>query len=63
MKKTYTPNDLKEILEVCISYIQNTDEDSKRDYFLDIVGTGLFADAVGKVVRCNPREVETTTEY
>lgn len=63
MKKTYTPNDLKKILEVCISYIQNTDEESKRDYFLDIVNTGLFVDAVGKVVRCNPREVEITTEY
>ena len=55
--------DLKQILDICASYVENTDDLSIELYFEEIIGTNLFADAVGKVVGRTPNGIEIVTEY
>lgn len=58
-----TPKDLKSILEVCVSYVENTDNESIELYFNELTRTNLFADAVGKVIGRTADSVEVITEY
>jgi hypothetical protein len=58
-----TSKDLKSILEICTSYIENTDDESIELYFNELTRTNLFADAVGKVVSRGGNKVEIITEY
>ena len=57
------PKDLKTILEICASYVENTDGESVELYFNELTRTNLFADAVGKVIGRNADGVEIVTEY
>ena len=64
MTKIYTYQDIDEILTACLSYLQGeTDEQTKIGYFLELVNTGLFEDAVGKVLQRGTFAVEVTENY
>jgi hypothetical protein len=54
---------LKQILDICSSYVENTDDQSVELYFEEIITTNLFADAVGKVVGRTADGIEIVTEY
>lgn len=55
--------DLSEILTEMASYIESTDESSLMDYFNEIIKTGVFHDAIGKVVYREEDSVTTINEY
>ena len=57
------PKDLKTILDICASYVENTDNESVELYFNELTRTNLFADAIGKVVGRTADSVEIVTEY
>lgn len=61
--KTYAPNDLGAILTEMQSYIQSADQESIIAYFVEIANTGLFHDAVGKIVQVRGFSIDVTTEY
>jgi hypothetical protein len=63
MNTIYKWDELPEILQICLSYVQNTDEESVADYFLELRDTKLFADAVGKPIKYGVLSVEVTTNY
>ena len=63
MNEIYTWDELPEILQVCLSYVQNTDKESMVDYFLELRETKLFADAIGKPTYYGAVSVEVTTNY
>ena len=63
MKTFYKWDELPEILQICLSYVQNTDKESQIDYFLELRDTKLFADAVGKPVSYGAVSVEVATNY
>lgn len=61
----YEPKDLKQILETCASYVENTDDESIKDYFREFIQSGLFHDAMGKpaYIRHRATHIEVVTEY
>lgn len=64
MTKIYTYQDIDEILTACLSYLQGeTDEQTKIGYFLELVNTGLFEDAMGKILQRGTFAVEVTDNY
>ena len=56
-------SDLAFILRSCADYLENTDEESIIDYFDEFVDSGLFADAMGKVINSSRGFAETIVEY
>lgn len=57
---------LPSILEEMANYVQqciDDDDDSVYDYFNEIVETGLFHDAVGKVTGSSNGSVSFSTDY
>lgn len=47
----FSSHDLPEILELMLDFVKNSDNcEIYKDSFLQIVNTGLFRDAVGKIV-------------
>lgn len=63
MKKTYNKDNLKELLEICSSYIDGIDSESKEKYFQELINTDLFTDAVGKITKVKGKTIEVITEY
>jgi predicted RNA-binding Zn-ribbon protein involved in translation (DUF1610 family) len=57
--------DLKQILEICASYIEGVDNESKLQYFREFVKTGLFHDAMGKPLYAihSADYVDVVTDY
>lgn len=56
-------SDLANILRSCADYIENTDEESAIDYFDEFIDSGLFFDAMGKVINSSRGFAEIITEY
>ena len=56
-------SDLAFILRSCADYIENTDKESIVDYFDEFADSGLFADAMGKVVNSSRGFAEIISEY
>lgn len=64
MKVTYTDDCLYDILVDMVSYVQSCQEPTERmAYLKEIAQTGLFHDAIGKVVEINENEVVVVEEY
>lgn len=55
--------DLSGILMEMASYIESTDDGALADYFYEISTTGLFHDAIGKIVYREEGSVTTISEY
>lgn len=60
--KTYTKDDLKNILSQMVDYIDNTEEDINEQYFLEISNSGLFHDAIGKIKKISKQNDTTQIE-
>ena len=56
-------SDLAFILRSCADYIESTDTESIIGYFDEFIDSGLFADAIGKVVDSSVGYAETIVEY
>ena len=61
--ETYNIEDLSFVLRVMASYLDGCTESETQGYFQEIVNTGLFHDAMGKVVSQSESEVVVTTDY
>lgn len=62
----YKSSQLPEILRDMASYVENLEEDCERDYYFTmIVQTGLFHDAIGKMIGFDDdfTSVSVTTDY
>ena len=63
MIRKLTPSDLPDIIEEVASYLESTDESSLERYFIELLRTGLFHDAIGWVVHCSEDCVIVENEY
>lgn len=63
MKKKYSVGSLEVILEEMASYVQSLTIEETTNYFKEIIQSGLFHDAIGKVVEINENEVVVVEEY
>lgn len=63
MKKKYSVGSLEVILEEMASYVQSLTIEEKTNYFKEIIQSGLFHDAIGKVVEIKENEVVVVEEY
>lgn len=64
MKITYTDDCLVDILVDMVSYVQSCQEPTERmAYLKEIAQTGLFHDAIGKVIEVTEKEIVVTIEY
>lgn len=64
MKVTYTEDCLVDILVDMVSYVQSCQEPTERmAYLKEIAQTGLFHDAIGKMIDVTDTEVVVTIEY
>lgn len=63
MKRVITCDDLADIVCEVVSYLEDTDESSLEGYFNEITSTGLFHDAIGKVIERKGLSVTVETEY
>lgn len=64
---SYSVNDMPQILDMMKSYVEGCLDDENEysvDYFQELVKSGLFLDAVGKVINNNGKDiVEVVEEY
>ena len=63
MKKKYSVGSLDVILEEMASYVQSLTIEETTNYFKEITQSGLFHDAIGKVVELKENEVVVVEEY
>lgn len=64
MSKTLTKNDLANILRECASYVESEDNYTCNQFYFDeITNTGLFHDAIGKVIERDIKKVIIVTDY
>lgn len=63
MKKKYSVGSLEVILGEMASYVQSLTIEETTNYFKEIIQSGLFHDAIGKVVEINENEVVVVEEY
>jgi hypothetical protein len=63
MKRVINCDDLADIVCEVVSYLEDTDESSLEGYFNEITNTGLFHDAIGKVIERRGLSVTVETEY
>lgn len=63
MKYTYSVDILEVILEEMASYVQSLTMEEKTNYFKEITQSGLFHDAIGKIVEIKESEVVVVDEY
>ena len=60
-KRVITSKDLALVLQECANYaesVENADE-----YLIEIAKTGLFHDAIGKVIQSSNEEIVVITDY
>lgn len=64
-ERTYTISNLSNILRDMADYVDDdcADLDELKEYFSEIVNTGLFHDAEGKIIEQTDTSVTITTEY
>ena len=58
----YKAEDLELILETMASYIAPLSNEEKTNYLIELADTGLFHDAIGKVIEKN-ESIITINEY
>lgn len=63
MRRIVNASEFAEILQECVSYLEDTDESSINDYFSEFIDSGLFQDAIGKVIGVIGEDVVVTTDY
>lgn len=64
MIESYSPKDIKDVMNMMAEYALGCEEQELQYYFEQITATGLFHDAVGKVIeRDEFGNVTVTTEY
>lgn len=64
MSRTITKKELADILRECASYVESDDNyTTNHYYFAEITNTGLFHDAVGKVIEREIDKVIVSTDY
>lgn len=65
MIERYSPKDIKDVLTMMAEYALGCEEEQELQYYFEqITATGLFHDAVGKVIEQDEfGNVSITTEY
>ena len=64
MIRKVTAQELAEVLREMAVYVEWSDnEEDYKNYYEEIYGTGLFRDAIGKIIEEGNEEVTITTEY
>lgn len=63
MKKKYDESHLIEVLVKMVGYAMDCSNEEKRIYLKDLANTGLFHDAIGKVLEIKDGNVLVTEEY
>lgn len=63
MEKKYDESHLVEVLVKMVGYAMNCSNEEKHSYLKDLANTGLFHDAIGKVVEIANDKVIVTEEY
>lgn len=64
MSRTITKRELADILRECASYVESDENyTSNLYYFAEITNSGLFHDAIGKVIKRETNKVIVTTDY
>lgn len=64
MKNTYTEVNLEDILTDMVSYVYaNTTQEERINYIKELAQTGLFHDAIGKVVVIKNNKIIVEDEY
>lgn len=63
MRRIVNVSEFAEILQECVSYLEDTDESSINGYFAEFIDSGLFQDAIGKVIGVVGEDVVVTTDY
>lgn len=63
MEKKYDESHLIEVLVKMVGYAMNCSNGEKRSYLKDLANTGLFHDAIGKVLEMKDGNVLVTEEY
>ena len=73
MKATYYKTDLANIIEECQNYIDQSSKEEQELYqtelnevcgdFYRLTNSGIFHDAIGKVIDRTPYTVVVTTDY
>lgn len=59
----YKAKDLKDILIIMQSYIESANNEDKNAYLQELSMTGIFHDAIGKVVDKTTSDIIVNTEY
>ena len=63
MEKICSIGSLEVILEEMLSYVQSLTIEERTNYFKEITQSGLFHDAIGKVVEIKENEVVVVEQY
>lgn len=63
--KVFTSENISEVLEYMLSYVEDCSAEDKRMYFNELVNLGLFGDACGKIVDADYKnaKVGVTFDY
>lgn len=57
------PKNLEQILETTLSYLSSCTIEEKYNYLREFAQTGLFHDAIGKLVMIDADSITIETEY
>ena len=60
-RNVITSKDLAVILRECADYVESTE--NTDDYLMEFAKTGLFHDAIGKVIQTTFGKIVITTDY
>lgn len=65
MYRKINQTDLSSILSEMAEYVRHTDQESIKDYFLELSRTGLFYDAIGVIthIDMSDNSITITTDY
>lgn len=64
MKKTYREVNLEDILTDMVMYVNViTNQEERMNYLKELAQTGLFHNAIGKVVGIKDSEINVVEEY
>ena len=63
MEKKYDESHLIEVLVKMVEYAMDCSNEEKRSYLKNLENTGLFQDAIGKVLEITNDKVLVTEDY
>lgn len=63
MEKEYDESHLIDVLVKMVGYAMDCSNEEKRSYLRDLANTGLFHDAIGKVLEITNDKVLVTEDY